>query len=144
MSIEHNTSLVQRFFGEVFNRLDRTTAGQILTPDYVAHHPNFGEIHGPDGTIGMAAGMRAAFPDLSYAIEDVVATEEKVAVRWTARGTHAGEFQGIPPTQRAVSITGIDIFRVADGKLAETWINSDILGLMQQLGIIPGPDGVGV
>ena len=67
----------------------------------------------------------------------MVAEEDKVVVRWTASGTHQGSLMGIPPTGKEVAVTGVDIFRVKEGKLAELWLNWDQLGLMQQLGVIP-------
>jgi steroid delta-isomerase-like uncharacterized protein len=85
------------------------------------------------------AGFRAAFPDLKYLILDYVAQENKVAIRWSASGTHKGEFLNIPASGRPISVTGIDLFCIREGQLTEAWVNSDFLGLMQQIGAIPGP-----
>ena len=75
-------------------------------------------------------------------LEDMIAEGDKVAVRFTLRGTHGGDLMGIPPTGKPVAVTGIDINRIADGKIAERWANFDALGLMQQLGVIPTPEQV--
>jgi len=81
----------------------------------------------------------AGFPNISLTIEDMIAEGDRVVLRQTYRGTHQGEMMGIPPTGRPVTLTAIDIVRVADGKLAEHWSNNDQLGMLQQLGVIPAP-----
>lgn len=78
-----------------------------------------------------------AFPDMKGAVEDVVAEGNKVAVRFSGTGTHQGEFFGIPPTGKPIKSTGINIFRIEDGKIVEHWNNADDLGVLQQLGVIP-------
>ncbi len=88
-------------------------------------------------------GLRAAFPDIHFTIEDQIAAADRVVTRWSARATHSGEFQGIPPTGNAVVVTGIDIDRIADGKVVECWPVVDELGLLHQLGVAPSPGQVG-
>jgi steroid delta-isomerase-like uncharacterized protein len=84
--------------------------------------------------------LRSGFPDFQGIIEDLFAAEgDKVVLRFTFRGTHQGEFMGIAPTGKQVIMPGIDIFRIADGKLVELWNQEDMLGMMQQLGAIPEP-----
>ena len=80
---------------------------------------------------------RTAFPDLRFVAEDVIAEGDKVVERRTSSGTHQGELMGIPPTGRQTTGSGVSIFRVANGKVAEQWVNWDMLGLLQQLGGIP-------
>ena len=80
-----------------------------------------------------------AFPDLQFTIEDMVAEGDFVVVRHTTRGTHQGNFRGIPPTGKQVSGTGMFIDRIVNGKAVEQWINGDDLGLLQQLGVVPTP-----
>jgi steroid delta-isomerase-like uncharacterized protein len=87
------------------------------------------------------AMFHAAFPDSSRIIEDQIAEGELVATRVTLRGTHRGEFQGIPPTGKRVAFTGIGIHRIVGGRIAEHWPQPDLLGLMQQLGVIPEQTG---
>lgn len=88
--------------------------------------------------------LLAAFPDSRFSIDDMIAEDDKVVVRHTLRGTHRGDFQGIPPTGKQVSISAIGILRIVDGKIRETWLNADFLGLLQQLGVVPAPEHVSV
>jgi predicted ester cyclase len=85
----------------------------------------------------------AAFPDMRVPIEDVVAEGDKVAVRWALEATHQGAFLGILPTGKRIRMNGISILRPADGKIAEQWEQSDRMGLLQQLGVIPAPEHSG-
>jgi predicted ester cyclase len=94
---------------------------------------------GPEGVKQGARGYREAFPDLSMKVEEIVAENDLVAVRWTARGTHKNELFGIAPTGKEATVTGITIDRWAGGKIAESWTNWDTLGLLQQLGAVPAP-----
>ncbi len=81
--------------------------------------------------------FHAAFPDAHITLEDTIAEEDKVASRWILRGTHQGELRGVPPTGKQVTVTEIGINRIAGGKFEESWVNFDVLGLLQQLGVIP-------
>jgi len=80
-------------------------------------------------------GLRAAFPDLHFTVLDQVAEEDKVAVRYRVQGTHLGEFQGMPPTRKQVAYSGILIYRIANGRIAEQWTEIDLLGFLKQLGV---------
>jgi steroid delta-isomerase-like uncharacterized protein len=84
--------------------------------------------------------LRQAFPDLQITVEDQIAEGDKVATRWRGRGTHQGDFLGIPSTGRPMEIAGITIFRLADGKIVESWGNPDNLGMLVQLGVISLPE----
>jgi predicted ester cyclase len=81
--------------------------------------------------------LRQAFPDGGVTIEEVIAEEDKVAVRFTYRGTHQGELMGIAPTGTQVTVSGMDINRIVEGKIAERWAVFDMLGILQQLGVVP-------
>jgi predicted ester cyclase len=83
----------------------------------------------------------SAFPDLRFAVEDMVAEGEKVVLRYTIRGTHKGELLGISPTDKQVTLTATETYRLAGGMIEEQWVNMDALGMMQQLGAIPQPGG---
>jgi steroid delta-isomerase-like uncharacterized protein len=85
--------------------------------------------------------LRSAFPDCRMTVEDVVAEGDQVAYRWTFSGTHRGELRGIAATGKRVSISGINVDRIAHGKIAEHWSQADVLGLLQQLGAVPGGGG---
>jgi steroid delta-isomerase-like uncharacterized protein len=138
MSIELNKAISRRADEELFNRGNLAVAGELFAGDYVYHDPTSGvEWHGPEDVKRFASLLRGAFPDLQQTIEDQVAEGDKVAYRWTARGTHRGELLGIPPTGARVTFTGISIARLADGKIQEIWENYDALGLMRQLGTVP-------
>src|SRR4051812_27646897 len=107
MTAEANKVLVRRFFEEVFNHMNERAATEMIAPSFVAHHPAFPEgIRGPEGIMQMTGMFHAAFPDLHYSPLDLVAEADKVAVRWSASGTHHGPFQGFPATGKAVTITG--------------------------------------
>ena len=81
--------------------------------------------------------VRSAFPDMQATIEDMIAEGDKVAVRYTGTGTHKGELMGIPATGKQIAVTGIEIIRIAGGKMVERWEAFDNLSFMQQLGVIP-------
>ncbi len=94
---------------------------------------------GLDGTKQALTMWRAAFPDLTVTAEEMIAEGDKVAVRTVVRGTNSGEFMGMPATGKQVTMTGIEILRIADGKVVERWGELDMMGMMQQLGVIPPP-----
>jgi steroid delta-isomerase-like uncharacterized protein len=96
-------------------------------------------VHGPEDARKSIAALRAAFPDIHFDLEDVLAEGDKVVIRWTCTGTHRGEFRGIAPTGKRVSFPGMNIYRLRDGKIVERWGVEDGLSLLQQLGApIPG------
>ncbi len=137
MATDANKALVRRFFEEY--RLD--VIDELFIPAYTHHDPNLPpELQqGRDAYKQVVTMFRAAFPDLHTTVEDLFAEGDKVTARWTFRGTHQGEMMGIPPTGKPITGTGISITRIADGKMAETWVIFDALGLMQQLGAVPTP-----
>jgi steroid delta-isomerase-like uncharacterized protein len=137
---EQNKNLVRRALEEVWNRGNYAVVDELVAKDYLGHSGAEGpETHGREGYRKFFATQREAFPDIEYEIEDQIAEGDKVVTRWTARATHTGEFQGIPPTGRPGTVTGMTIFRIADGSVVECWTNMDELGMMQQLGVIPAP-----
>lgn len=136
---EQNRRLVRRTFDEVYNQGNLALVDELVAHDFVIHSPS-AEIQGPANTKQYVAMLRRAFPDLHFTIEDQLVDGDKVVTRWTARGTHRGEFQGIPPTGKQGRMTGIDIDRFAGGKVVECWTNADELGLLQQLGAMPAPE----
>jgi steroid delta-isomerase-like uncharacterized protein len=133
---EHNKTLVRRVIEEIYNRGNLAAADELAASDLVVHLTSQ-EICGREGAKQYVAALRAAFPDLRMTIEDQIAEGDRVVTRWTARGTHMGEFQGILPTGKQARVAGIDIDRIADGKTVECWSHMDELGMMQQLGVIP-------
>lgn len=140
---EQNKTLVCRAVEEVWNQGNYAVVDELVASDLVVHASTpAGEIHGPEGVKQFYASLREAFPDIHFTIEDQIAEGDRVVTRWTARATHTGEFQGIPPTGKQGRLTGIDIDRIANGKVVECWPNADELGLLQQLGVIPTPGQV--
>ena len=144
MSAEENRAVSLRVAEEVFNGGNVDLADELYAPDYVLHDPSLPEdLHGPEGIKRYAAMTLGAFPDIRVAVEDQVAEGDKVVSRWTATGTHTGDLMGIPPTGRRVEISGVTINRFSGGKIAEDWYQSDDLGMMQQLGVVPSGEQPG-
>jgi steroid delta-isomerase-like uncharacterized protein len=137
---EHNKAIVRRLFTELWNNGNLLVADELFAPNY-AHYdpstPDFGR--GPDSEKKRAALYRTAFPDLHLTIEDVIAEGETVMTRWSCRGTHKGDLNGIAPTGKHITISGVTVARVSNGKIVEGYVNWDALGLMQQLGVVPQP-----
>lgn len=112
---------------------------ELYATDLVYHSSTGRDIRGIKDYKQHVSDMYSAFPDFHFTIDDMVVEGDKVAVRLTATGTHKGEFRGIPPTNKKVTMWEIQIDRVAGGKFVEGWSRYDTLGLMQQLGLIPTP-----
>jgi len=139
MTTQDNKALVRRVFEEIWNRGNLEALDELFAPEHIGYDNKTGPVHGLEGAKQFFSTWLAAFPDAQFRIEDQLAEGDKVATRWTARGTHQGHLQGMAPTSQPVTVTGITILRIADGKIAESWSNSDTLGMMQQLGVIPTP-----
>lgn len=135
---EEIKAFVRRAFDAV-SRGDLVVIDENTASDFVRHDLGYGfqEVRGVEAIKQFVVALRAAFPDLQLTVEDIIAEGDKVMVRYTGRGTHKGVFLGIPPTGKAVKWAGINIYRVADGKTAETWQLADTLGVLRQLGAIP-------
>jgi len=130
----------RRVFEEVWNRRNLAVIDELMAPDYVHHDvlsPN-----APTGVEGYTQFVHqylAAFPDIRMTIHDEIVAGETIVTRWTATGTHNGDLPGLPRTGKSLSVTGITIARMKNGKFVESWNNWDALGLMQQLGAIAPP-----
>lgn len=127
---------------ELWNTGNLAIADEIFRVDFLNHDPNHPEVTNLESYKGFVAATRTGFPDFHFTAEDLVAEGDKVAVRWIITATHQGELAGIPATGIEVMWTGITIYRFADGKIVEGWWAMDMLGLLQQLGVIPpmGPE----
>jgi len=136
---EANKALTLRYWEEVANKGNLDLIEEICAPDYVCHEVDQ-DIRGPEGVRQFIFMLRAAFPDLHVTVEDVIAEGDKIVQRWTGRGTHQGELMGIPPTGNRVSVVGITISRFKDGKVTEEWEVYDMMGMTQQLGVIPSSE----
>jgi len=137
-----NSVVVRRFFEEVLNGRDLAVTEEIAAPETVVHWPFPDPGSGPAGLRKIAEGLLEGFPDLQVAIDDTIEQDDKVVVRWrTTRQTHTGLYRGLPPTGRSIRMTAIQIFRVNDGRIRESWIELDALGGAQQMGAMP-PEGI--
>jgi len=137
-----NKALVRRLIEETFNRDNLDVTDEVIAPSFVRYKANVPGREGPEGYKQLVKVFRTAFPDLRVTIEDMIAEGDKVAIRQTYRGTHKGDLMGNPPTDRPVTFTGMCLYRIADGKLAEEWIEYDALGMMQQIGAVPPMSGI--
>ena len=138
MSAEENKSLVRRFVEEFWNEGNTAAADELMAPDAEIHMPT-GEMVNLDGLKGFASMIRGSFPDWHSTAEELIAEGDKLAERWTGRGTHLGELQGIPPTGKRVEVPGSVFYEIVDGKIVEFRGLFNMMSLMQQLGAIPSP-----
>ena len=134
---EQNTTLARRWFEDLFSRGNLDTANEILSAEFVDHLTHEDE-RGLEELKHYVGIYRNAFPDIQDIVEDIVAEGDKVVVRWLSSGTHQGEFMGVAPTGRHVTFTGMRLFRIADNKIVESWVNIDERGLQEQLGAVSG------
>jgi steroid delta-isomerase-like uncharacterized protein len=132
---EQNKAIASRLLDALWNKQDFTVVDELVPEDYDGHSST--EIHGPEGAKAFASMLRMAFPDFQFAIEDQIAEGDRVVTRWSGGGTHSGEFLGAPATGNYITLTGLTIFRIVDGKLRDGWTNEDLLGFMTQLGAVP-------
>jgi steroid delta-isomerase-like uncharacterized protein len=135
MSTEDNKAHVRRGF-EAVNQKNLAVFDELLTPDVVFHTAST-TMQGLEAYKQFLSMYMTAFPDLHFTIEDMIAEGDTVVARFTTHGTHQGNFMGIPPTGKQGSGTGMFIDRIVNGKAVEQWFNTDDLGLLQQLGVIP-------
>jgi steroid delta-isomerase-like uncharacterized protein len=139
MTAEANAANARRILHEAWNEGNFDVLDELCTPDCVEHDMStHAEFYGLDANKQRLRGYRVAMPDLHVTIEDLIAGGDKVVTRWRATGTHEGDWRGNPPTYRRAEMTGVSIDRFdADGRLAESWYQWDVLSFMQQLGITP-------
>ena len=138
MSVEENKALTDRFAG-AWATGDMAVLDEVLAPNFVFHAPPPGVGSDREGYKQFVSMNHAAFPDFQVTVEGVVAEGDRVARRVTLSGTHKGEYMGIPPTGKQMTMGVITIERIEGGKIAEQWGEADMLGLMQQLGVMPPP-----
>jgi len=136
MSFEENKALVRRLVEEFWNQGNTAAADELMTADATIILPGRGQVS-KENFKAFAVTLRGAFPDWHTTLEEMIAEDDQVAERWTGRGTHQGEFQGIPPTGRQVAVPGFVFYRVASGKIAVFRGLFDGLSMLQQLGAIP-------
>ena len=145
MSVEENKALVRRYFDTIWNKGQFEREPEFVALDIVVHAPPIPGI--PDGIAGpltIVGTFRAAMPDIHLTQDVLFGDGDKVVQIWTTRGIHSGgDLFGFPATGKEMVLTGINIFRVANGRIAERWGTMDLMGLMQQLGVAPaGPEDI--
>jgi steroid delta-isomerase-like uncharacterized protein len=134
---QRNKALVHRFLEEVVNQRNPAAAAAICASDVAWHGAAIGEAHDLGGVQSQLAALLAAFPDLELEVHDTIAEQTRVAARMTLRGTHLGEFQGVPATGRRVASRVLGVFRIADGHVAEQWWQSELSDVLRRLDAIP-------
>jgi len=134
-----NASVVRRFTEEVITQGQINRAAEFVWEDVVEQVPFPGQGPGIEGLQDVLRAMRFGFPDLVFAVQEQIAEADKVASRFEWTGTHQGEFLGVPATGKQVRVWGIVIDRLEAGRIKDTRIIMDIMGLLMQLGVIPAP-----
>lgn len=141
MTESDHKPILRRYLQEVWNEANPSAVTRFAAPDFRRHQSALGEPLDTEGQISRIRGFQAAFPDVTITVEDVVAQGDLIAFRSVMRGTHQGEFMGIPATGRTIEVGLLDLIRVEDGRFAEQWGGPDILDLLRQLGgsVTAGP-----
>ncbi len=137
MSAEENKALVRNILEEAYNKGNLDVIDEHLAPDYVHHNPPTGVPNDREGYKQAVTMLRTAFPDYHITIDDMIAEGDKVVLRLHWSGTHKGEFMGIPPTGKHITVEGISIHRIEGGKIVEQKGMVDSMSMMQQLGVVP-------
>ena len=130
-----NKALVRRYYDEILTGSDRKLLARLLDPAFVSHVSS-GPDAGAEAYAAAVAATHAAFPDLVVTVHDQVAEDDKVVTRWSATGTHTGDFAGVPATGRVITVSGIHIHRIRHGRLVEHWEELNLLGVLRQLGVM--------
>lgn len=135
---EQNKTNVRRLFDELWNKGNLKVADELFAPTYIHHDASTPDVgRGPESEKKRVTLYRTAFTDLRLTVEDMIAEGETVVARWSCRGAHKGDLNGIAPTGKQIAITGVSVVRFTGGKMVEGWINWDALGMMQQLDAVP-------
>ena len=140
MTLDENKNIARRWSDEIWAKRNLAAVDELFAPDFVFAYPSAGVPPNLEGYKQFVTMSFATFEDIHCTPEDIVAEGDKVTVRWTWRGTHKGEFMGVAPTGKQVTLTGISILRIVGGKIVEEWGEMDTLGMLQQLGAFP-PQG---
>ena len=139
---QENRAVLDRLNEEVLRQGDVDTIDELLSGDFVEHNPPPGMPGNRDGFKDFVRYIHQAFADQLHTVHDQIAVGDRVVERWTMTATHAGEFMGVPATGKRITRTGIDISRLASGRIVEHWTECDLLGLLAQLGAVPSQEAV--
>src|SRR5205823_5813759 len=138
MSSDQNKAIVRRLLEEPWKG-DLRVVDELIDRNYVGYDPSVPEpLRGPDGFKENISTYRSAYSDARITVDEQIAEGDKVASRWTGRGTHDGDLMGVAPTGKQVTVSGLTLSRLANGKVVEEYTNWDTFGMMQQLGAVPG------
>ena len=133
-----NKSIVRRMYEEVWNKRNLEVAKELISSSHAMQLVDLLDSGiGPEAYARNVVQFVRAFPDLKFTVIDMVGENEKVVALWNISGTHKGEFRGIAPTGKKVSVDGITISQLADGKIMDSYVSLDLWSMMQQLGAIP-------
>ena len=133
-----NKAIVRRLYEEVWNKRKFEVIDEIISPSHALQASNiFGSSIGPEAYKRNVLLFFAGYPDLHWTIEDTIAEKDKVVACWTISGTHKGDYLGVPATNKKVSVEGITIHHITNGKIMDSYVSWDIWGMMQQLGVVP-------
>jgi steroid delta-isomerase-like uncharacterized protein len=137
MSVDANKVAMRRFL-EFINTASEKLAAELISPDAIFHVPGRAEpMRGPAGYLEIIGMMRSGFPDVQWTLEEMIAEDDKVAARFTMRGTHLGAFFGVPPTGKTIAVQAMNFYRLSRGQFVEERGQPDLLGLLQQIGAMP-------
>ena len=146
MTLEHNKALARRELEELWSEGNLAVADEIFAPNFVSHQhsrPDEQDVRGVAAYKAFVRQVHEAFPDLHYVLEDQIAEGDKVMTRNVATGTHKGSLMGIEPTNKRAQWAGISIDRIEHGKIVENWVSWDMMGMLQQLGVVSLPSQEG-
>lgn len=137
MTLEEN-KLVMHSFTEFINTASEKLAEELIAPDAIFYVPGRPDpMRGSAGYLSIIGMMRGGFPDIQWTLEDMVFEGDKVAARFTMRGTHQGNFMGVPPTGKKIEVPAMNFYRLSNGQIVEEHGQPDLLGLLQQIGAAP-------
>jgi steroid delta-isomerase-like uncharacterized protein len=138
MAMERNKMAMRRFV-EFINTASEQLAAELIAPEAIFHVPGRQEpLRGPDGYLEIIGMMRGGFPDIQWTLEEIIAEDDKIAARFTMRGTHHGPFLGVEPTGKSITVRAVNFYRLADGNFVEERGQPDLLSLLQQIGAVAG------
>ena len=139
MSVSANMAIVTRLWDDIYSNGEVDLVDEVMANEYLNHDLLPGEEPGAEGVRQFVLNLRSAFPDLRFAVEQMVAKDDMVVTRWLATGTHEGDFLAIPASGRRMSATGMTMHRLEDGVIVEGWTNWDALTMLTQIGVLSPP-----
>lgn len=138
MPVENNKQLMNRFV-EFINTANEQLGNELISQNAIFHVPGNPEpMRGPGGYLAIIGMMRGGFPDVQWTLKEMVAENDKVAARFIMKGTHQGTFFGVPPTGKPIKVQAMNLYRFSNGQITEEYGQPDLLGLLQQIGAVPG------